>query len=254
MTDLEGLAPLPTTRARAHEVADYLADVIAQRLAPGERLGTKEDIRRLTRVSVSTVNEATRLLEERGLISLRPGPNGGIFAAAPNPMVKLGQLFLQVHDDPERFSEAGAIRDALEPLIARDACLHRTDDDVEALTHLLATMESSQHELDDFLRADLALHQRIAAVTDRDLLSGVYLAVLKIQREQISAPLQSHLPSLEHTHHRFEIHRDLIQAIATGDVEAAHDAAIRHAQRTEPITESRHDHGTVGADVDEATK
>lgn len=239
---------MPLTRSRAHEVADYLAEVIAERLEPGERLGTKDDVRRLTGVSIATVNEATRLLEERGLIALRPGPNGGIFAAAPSPMVRVGQLFLQVRDDPERYSEAGAIRDALEPLIATDAVRYRTDGDVRALEDLLATMESSQDNIDDFLRADLALHQCIAAITGRHLLSGIYLAVLKLQREQMRAALESRLPSREHTRQRFEIHRDLVRAIATRDVDAARDAAIRHAQHTQPVHEIPRDDDPPGGD------
>jgi DNA-binding FadR family transcriptional regulator len=195
MRDLDGLPAPPLTRARAHEVADYLAGVIAERLEPGDRLGTKEDVRRLTGVSIVTVNEATRVLDERGLIALRPGPDGGIFAAAPSPMVRVGQLFLQVRDDPERFSEAGAIRDALEPLIATDPIRYRTDGDVRALEDLLATMESSQDNIDEFLRADLALHQCIAAVT------------------------------------RFEIHRDLLRAIAKGSTPPA---MRRSATRSAP--------------------
>ena len=49
----------------------------------GERLATKDDLRKRFRVAVATVNEAMRRLETRGLIEARPGPGGGVFVARP---------------------------------------------------------------------------------------------------------------------------------------------------------------------------
>lgn len=241
MTDLEPLRALPGVRSRAQEVADYLAELIETRLSPGERLGTKESVRKLTGVSVSTVNEAIRLLAERGLISMRPGPRGGIFAADPGPVVKVGQLLLQVRDDPQRYSEAGAIRDALEPLIAADAARLRSDDDIGELTAILADMERSEDRIDDFMRADLALHRRIAVITDRVLLSNLYLMVLQLQVEQLRSAVTSRLPPASHTHERLVIHQDLVAAIAGADADAATAAAHRHAQHSEPVDDRRPD-------------
>src|SRR4051812_50210147 len=67
---------------RAEAVArDLEAQILGGGLAPGERLGTKDDLRQRFGVAVATVNEAVRLLEMRGLIEARPGPRGGGFVA-----------------------------------------------------------------------------------------------------------------------------------------------------------------------------
>src|SRR4051794_41433642 len=68
---------------RAEAVArDLEAEILGGRLAPGARIGTKDDLRHRFGVAVATVNEAVRLLETRGLIEARPGPGGGAFVAA----------------------------------------------------------------------------------------------------------------------------------------------------------------------------
>src|SRR5882757_6150164 len=75
--------------SRVDIAVDSIA-AIAQAASPGARLGTKEEMRGRSGVSVGTFNEALRLLQSRGLVTVRPGPGGGLFAAQQSPMVRLG--------------------------------------------------------------------------------------------------------------------------------------------------------------------
>lgn len=59
--------------SRAELVARELEREIVDDRQAGERLGTKDDLRKRFGVAVATVNEAVRLLETRGLIEARPG-------------------------------------------------------------------------------------------------------------------------------------------------------------------------------------
>src|SRR3954453_13018526 len=74
-------ARVPTAEGVAR---DLEAQILGAGLAPGERLGTKDDLRQRFGVAVATVNEAVRLLEMRGLIVPPPGPGGGVFGATPS--------------------------------------------------------------------------------------------------------------------------------------------------------------------------
>src|SRR4051794_41964096 len=81
---------------RAEAVArDLEAQILGGGLAPGERLGTKEDLRRRFGVAVATVNEAVRLLEMRGLTEVRPGPGGGVFVATSGTRVAVKRSGLE---------------------------------------------------------------------------------------------------------------------------------------------------------------
>src|SRR5687767_13449581 len=86
---------IETRTSRAEIVARRLEAAIADgTIAVGERLGTKEDLRRRYNVAAGTLNEAIRLLQIRGLVEARPGPGGGLFAAAPSAKARLSHLVL----------------------------------------------------------------------------------------------------------------------------------------------------------------
>src|SRR3954468_545447 len=75
---------------RAEGVArDLEAQILGDGSAPGERLGTKDDLRQRFGVAVATINEAVRLLERRGLVEARPGPGGGLFVTRSSVRVAL---------------------------------------------------------------------------------------------------------------------------------------------------------------------
>ena len=72
-----------TTRGRS--AADHLAAEI-ERMQEGDRFGTEEGTLPAARRSRATLNEAIRLLQERGLVTLRPGPKGGILVSQGRPL------------------------------------------------------------------------------------------------------------------------------------------------------------------------
>jgi DNA-binding FadR family transcriptional regulator len=249
-------------QSRAHEVADELAEIIELRMSAGERLGTKEELRQKTGVAMGTLNEATRLLQERGLVTMRPGPRGGIFAATPDPLVRIGQTLVAVRGNPTTVSETSAIREALEPLIAVSAARDRTRGDVADLRRLVRAMGDLIDDDEGFLRANWVLHDRIATLIKNELLSSIYVAVHAVLKEELKS-IVPNTKSRSYKEQRLRIHRDLVEAIAAGDEAAALRAVHTHAQDVEPVAgchpsdsvsgamlSTRHSEGTGRGDVE----
>src|SRR5688572_18819015 len=96
------------------------------RISRAEELSRRleEEIRNRFGYAVATVNEALRLLETRGLIEARPGPGGGMFVAAPSSRVRLNHLVLGFKVDDAPFEDCLEVRNALEPLVCREAAAH----------------------------------------------------------------------------------------------------------------------------------
>ena len=221
------------SRSRAQEIADDLAAQIESEIPTGTRIGTKEDLRLSTGAAMGTINEATRLLQERGLVTMRPGPRGGIFAATPSPMVRIGQTLVAVRDKPT-MSEASAIRDALDPLVVVAAARDRTRKDIRDLNGLVAAMEQLIDDDEGFLRSNWLLHERIARTIKADLLRNIYLGVHGILEEQLKSVVPN-TKSLEYKKTRLEVHRALVESIAARDEKLALDAVHSHAQETIPF-------------------
>ena len=116
---------------------------IAEAAAPGDRLGSKEELRARCAVSVGTFNEALRITQSRGLVLVRPGPGGGVFAAAQSPMVRLGNSVLALDGDQTSVAEAIRIRDALDTLLIEDALWHASPADIAELREILAEMAAA---------------------------------------------------------------------------------------------------------------
>jgi len=218
--------------SRAETLARRLeAAVAGGELPPGRRLGTKEELKQRFGVAAGTLNEALRLLQIRGFVEARPGPGGGLFAAAPSATVRLSHLILGFREGGATASDCLEVRNALEPLLVAEATRHRTEDDVRDLRAVLAEMAEHLDEPDGFLRANWRLHRRMARISRNVVLSSVYVTVLDFAEEQLAEVRGDEVFGTD-VRDNLAIHEELVEAIASGDLERAATAAERHSPLT----------------------
>jgi DNA-binding FadR family transcriptional regulator len=219
----------PSLRAarvpRAEGMArDLEAQILGGGLAPGDRLGTKDDLRQRFGVAVATVNEAVRLLEVRGLIEARPGPGGGVFVANSSVRVALKRGGMQATWGAARFADCLAVRNGLEPLVCRGAAANRTAEDVAALRELVAAMERHAADPDAYFELNWALHRRIARGCRNAPLHSIYLTLIDFLEDGLRpADLREFRPEAD-----VAIHRELIDAIEDGPGPRLDAAVERH--------------------------
>jgi DNA-binding FadR family transcriptional regulator len=219
---------VPQTRAEAL-AADIERMIAEQGLGPGDLVGTMDEFRDQSGFGRATISEAARLLSDRGTVEIRPGRGGGLFVASPNPVVRLRHTLLTVRQEPTTVADAIAVRESLEQLICTDAAQHHTPADIAALRKLLTQLKRAATSTDRFMRANWVLHQRIAEITRNHLARAVYLSMT-----QCIADLSAHAdPDSEerpedYLARRVEIHTELVEAIASGDVERTIAATERH--------------------------
>lgn len=181
--------------SRGEAVAAQLI-TMAEAAASGDRLGSKEDLRARCEVAVGTFNEALRIAQSRGVVWVRPGPGGGVFAAAQSPMVRLGNSVLALSGDRTSVAEAVRIRDALDVLLIEDALWRAAPADIAQMRDVLADMSRAvrHHDRTGFGYAHWSLHARIAAVSRHPMLRSMYINLLDlIESHTLAAPAASEL-------------------------------------------------------------
>lgn len=133
------------TRARDRLVKRRAADGVVRatidmicsgEITPGQRIGSETELITHFGVSRAVVREALRLLEREGVVSVKPGPTGGVFcerAGTESLSQSLGVFGTLHHIPPSDLLEA---RLELEVLCASMAARHATEEDMARLIQL----------------------------------------------------------------------------------------------------------------------
>jgi len=231
----------PAARLSRGESAAAELIAIAEAAAPGDRLGSKEELRARCAVSVGTFNEALRIAQSRGVVLVRPGPGGGVFAAAQSPMVRLGNSVLALDGDQTSVAEAIRIRDALDALLIEDALWHASPADIAEMREILAEMAAAAERLDSigFVQANWSLHARIAAVSPNPMLRSLYVNLLdRIESHTLAVLPYGTEPIPAYLAERHALHTAIIDAIEARDRARALTLVADHNTSNPPPTAS----------------
>ncbi len=205
--------------------------IIDDGMAPGTRIGTRRELGDLLAVAPSTVSQTIRLLEDRGLVVTRTGPNGGVFVAEPGVGLRLARSIMQVSGSEVEVAEALEVRDILESAVICSAAeAAHMPPALTGMQHAMRELRAAT-ETADFYRRNLEFHAEIAALCRNTVLRTIYRSLLDVV--QARDPKLAVLPgqNARKLHERrARVHQDIADAIAKGDVAAALVAARAHAK------------------------
>jgi GntR family transcriptional regulator, transcriptional repressor for pyruvate dehydrogenase complex len=218
----------PIERKKVYElVAERLVQEISdRRLNPGDELPRERQLAEAYRVGRSSVREALRMLESRGLIA---APGGGrlVVADYTNPLNQSLALLLRLHDGDLR--ELFEVRRILEVESAGLAALRRTDQDLEAMRAALRSMRQGLRSAERYVGGDVHFHLAVAAATHNRMATYVMQAI----RDVLHRALLSiyHIPGSPQR--SIGQHDQILAAITDRRAELAREQMRRHLLRVE---------------------
>lgn len=212
---------LPSPPSRAQRAADEIRRV-ARAGAPGDRLGTKQQVRERIGVAAGTMNEAVRLLEIEGWIELRRGPGGGIFVGSPAPVERLYLKIFALDDEGPSVAEAFEVRAQLDELIVQHAAIHATTAQVALLRQEVDQMQKAYKTSDQtlYVQANWRLHEVLCSASPNELLQGIYRSLLSVMETHVGVASQrqaSEAEAQERFQDRIAVHARLVDAVASGE-------------------------------------
>ncbi len=220
--------------SRAEALARQIEQEIQRQSLPdGWRLGTKGDVRDRFGVALGTVNEALRLLEDRGLVTTRPGPGGGLFVASPSPHLRLSHLILGFNQEGAAVADCLSVRSALEVIVADDARRHHTDADIADLREILRHMAEVADSPSEFLETNWALHRRMTAISPNAVLRAVYGTLMDFIERNVEDVTPD---EVFQSKRNLRVHERLVDAIASGDADRVTRALRQHAPSADWMT------------------
>jgi DNA-binding FadR family transcriptional regulator len=116
------------------------------------------------------------------------------------------------------------VRNALEPLVCREAARYRRDADIRVLRNMLDAMEKLLDDPMTYIRRTLDLHRRIAKICRNVPLRSIYLTMLDFLEDAAERAEYDTFDALDH----LARHRELVEAIAEGPGERLERAIEAH--------------------------
>ncbi len=241
--------PVMLKKSKFYELIaeDLSVQIREHRLQPGEPLPTERDLAQTYGVGRSSVREAMRMLESRGLI----GPAGkGSFVVAGygNPLSDSLRFLLAAKETD--LGELYEARKILEAETAALAALRRTDADLARMRGHIEEMSAGLASQEKYIEADLQFHLAVAAATRNRVVVHVMGAIRDLLHRALGSIF--HIPGSPQQ--SIAQHRLITEAIAAGDPDAARQRMLEHLARVEKdiqhvLTRSAEDGGpaqTVG--------
>ena len=218
----------PAVRSsRAERVAaDLEHEILSEQLPVGSHLGRRSELMDRFGISPTVMNETLRILRDRDLVSVRPGPGGGITVASAPPQVRTGALdlwFQQSNPHPLDLFEA---RLYLEFGLTKAAFERATSADIAAMRTAMVTMRAATRA-PEFFDAVLAFHGVVAAAAHIPVLEGMHQLIVSSIKAVLSRVMfvSDHEPLLAAS---LVVHDDIVAAIAVHAQESFVEAINRH--------------------------
>ena len=184
-----GSSPRPIKRGA--KVAEALAqeivhEIVSRKLAPGTLLPSEAQMLEDYGVGRGSLREALRILEVHGLITMKPGRNGGpmVIEARTRDFGRMSTLFF--HMAGMTFQQLIDARLVMEPIMARLAAERRGQ---ELQGHLPDTKKVAVEDDDTYFDATSDFHKTVASMSGNPVLNLMAMSLEDIFHDQVSGLL-----------------------------------------------------------------
>jgi DNA-binding FadR family transcriptional regulator len=216
----------PAGKKRAEQVArEIFHSVVSGRLEPGHLLGSEPELIERYGVSRAVFREAVRLLEHQQIATMRRGPGGGLFVAAPSPAAVSDVVALYLARQGAGIAALAELRVRVEVEIL-DLVIDRLDAAGTAVLNQAAELEESDQQADVAIHN---LHAAIAGLSRNRALELIVLVLIRLTRFHQYRPLSAR----EEDEIRREVNRThlgIARAIQSHDRDLARRRMRRHLE------------------------
>ena len=223
MTDTEDIARR-SVKASESLALELVEHIVTANLPEGSLLPHEKEMAEQFGVGRSTVREALRLLETRGVVRIRPGPGGGPVIRRPRAVDYSRALELALQFEHGTLRDVIGAREDIGPLTARLAAQRVNDEQIARFEQALLVLEESLDDNDTFSEAARHLEALIGEASGS--------LVVRLVVDSIAAILWDTIAPLDYPRERRDsvaraLH-GIVRAIESGDVGAAENQMRRY--------------------------
>jgi DNA-binding FadR family transcriptional regulator len=221
-----------------HVVEQIQSAIFDGKLREGDKLPSEMKLKELFNTSRGTVREALRILEQKGLVTIKTGVKGGATVKEANADAMRDGMALLIRHQKVSLQHLAEFREFLEGWAAEKAAASGDRMAIRDLKDIIgriqAHIDTGPEDFSEFHRLDAMFHRRIAEMAGNPLIQANLASV----HENIHVYFNTYLPfSFELLKEDFQDLCDIAEAVARGDNEAAGIAARRHVAKFTKLME-----------------
>ncbi len=222
--------PIPR-RKLSNDVTDRLLGRInSGEFVIGSRLPSERALMESFQVGRPAIREALQNLQRMGLIQITHGESARVVAPTARTILDqiAGTARHILSSSPKSLDDLKDARRFFEVGMARLAAARATEDDVKALEERIDRQAAAaEDDIDSFLRADIAFHRCVAAVSGNPIFMAVSEAMLEWLLEYHVGLIRKDGRELK----TLAEHQLILDRIGAHDVEGAAAAMLAHLTR-----------------------
>ncbi|MFG1946798.1 FadR/GntR family transcriptional regulator [Nonomuraea sp. NPDC048826] len=210
--------PVRTVRAYERIVEQIENAVETGALTPGQRLPSERELMAQFSVSRSTVREALRVLQARGLVQSRPGDPNGAEVQPFSPAALHKSMTTLARVDELSLGELVQFRMVLDASANLLAARLRTDEQLAEMDTAIERMrKAAEVSYDEFSAADVAFHDAVARASRNKLIQISTDVVRSIVVGLIAGKIASSDDRVALMRRSIRHHEEVLAAVRAGD-------------------------------------
>lgn len=212
-----------------HQIQNAILD---GQIEAGNKLPPERELCDLFKTSRGTLREALRILEQKGLIEIRLGVNGGAYVRDANAELMAENFAMLIRSGSVSLDHLAEFREGVEGAVTGLAAQRATPTDVQNLRELLQQAETYTDQgiskWNPFVKVDEKIHMVIAQIAGNPL----YIFILRTIHDNIHRYYDKFLTvSDDEMGENYEDLRLIVEAIERNEVIPAIRQAREHVRR-----------------------
>jgi len=206
------------------QVVDNIQELIKEQdLKPGDKIPTEKELIDMFSVGRSTVREALRMIQAKGIIDFKQGKGAFVAEKIEDPQVLAKNWFKELETKVADFIE---IRLAIEPISTRLAIQRASAEEIAKIaeTHNLFIQSVESNDSLKLASYDEAFHMDIARATHNELFINIQIAIQEcfFETRVKSFTIRKRVTGA------IIPHQKILDAFYTKDAEAGYKAMLEH--------------------------
>ena len=221
------------------DVVNQIQEAILQgRLKEGNKLPPERKLKEMFKTSRGALREALRVLEQKGLITIRTGVSGGAVVNALTTHQVTESLDLLIRYQRVSLRDLAEFREGVEGIVAGFAVERAKSEDIQHLKKLLVEaktyLEEGASGWDEFIRVDNQSHMALAHIAG----NPIYKSVLRTIYDNIHRYFDQFLPREEGLlQENYQDLCEIVEAVEHRQAARAHLLVQNHVYRFNRIME-----------------